>query len=324
MDRISTTQGQLLPIKGSKGETASWLELMKLFHEAMSSGRWRKKYESPTDYLNAFAAASGNTPNTIRRYKAAYEFLQRQAEKKPKVWDPFAGGGGLAPAFTSVELIKRIHDVEPKAAERVFLRHRKGETTFRELKAEYDNLLGGRVDTIFANPPFADAIPLADAKKLGHRRNRRLSDDVRAMLEPHVSELSGPQARLYVGKYKFEFVDPSAVAVGVDGTSVSYVDGYEYVPSGPEMAPAQMRSLLADLTFQASFFRKFWVVFGEYCASANAIRSKLDRLHENSIGFAVENAQGQLRSLKKPADGHHADRQDLARAEVFSQGVSLS
>lgn len=321
MDRIATSYHQLLPVKGSEGKTASWIDLMKLFSEVMSSGRWRKEYESPTDYLNAFAAASGNTPNTIRRYKAAYEFLQRQAEKKSKVWDPFSGDG-LAPAFTSVELIKRIHDVEPKAAERVFLQHRKGETTFRELKAEYDTLLGRRVDIILANPPFADAIPLADAKKLGHRRSRRQNDDVRSMLEPHVSELSGPQARLYVGRYKFEFVDPSAVAVGVDGTSVSYVDGYEYVPSGPELGPAQMRSRLAELTFQASFFRKFWVVFGEDCASANAIQSKLERLQESSIGFVVENAEGRLQSLKNPADGLHAERQDLARAEVFSQGVN--
>ncbi|OUC14613.1 MAG: hypothetical protein B0A82_11200 [Alkalinema sp. CACIAM 70d] len=334
----------LARIKGEPGNTPHWTTVAKEVAEIRNSGEWRGKYASPTEWLEAAAKASGRTPNTIRRFLAAWTFLENSRDKPP--FDPFLGDGALTLELLNrtahagagkkrirsldigvVELAKRINDIAPNQAVTALQRYIADDMSYRDVKRLYDQLVAGKAASLAPGSPRLKSIetfPVIDAGKLGLRRVRQDKESLAELLSKEIQEFSGTAAKVFAHKYSFEFVAPDAVSIGRDGFTVEFVDGFALEKLGSHPAPGTMRKVIAEAAFSSTFFRRYWLLIDGAAESAAEIARAMETLQLSAVGIAIfkqKSTKKPFEIILRPSNKPSPDRHDLSRAAVMNQGV---
>ena len=323
----SAVQVALATIKGVSGSKPHWIVVAKLTEDIRRSGNWQPEYSSPTDWLEAVAEASGYSPNTIRRFIAAFKYLEERGPRtRAYVADPFCGGGrGLA--FAPVELIKRINDLSPKQADATFTQLEAGKLSFRDIKHRYDKLFAGKVDVIVGNPPYEQPTETprsSDVAKLGTRHGHHEKQSLAQVVQSEVDVLSGSNsARVFSDHYVFEFVAPDVVAVGQEDFSVTFVDAFDHLKLSSKAPPSTIRKAIGDIAFNSSFFRRYWVILDTSSDAADLLIAAFSKLDLKSVGIAKTDLadHAHFEIVLEPSAPPSPDRHDLARSAILSQGI---
>lgn len=304
----------LAVISGEEGSKPHWIVVASQVEEIRQSGAWRLAYNSPTEWLEAAAKAANLTPNTLRRFLAAFRYLKTKQAADSSI-DLFSGSSAFD--IGAIELIKRIGDISPSKADEYLTQHMKEDVSYRDIKRGYD--------LIVVNPPYAtSATANPDAGKLGLRRTHDVKKRLADVVQKQIGDLSDTEdAKVLPGRYEFEFASPDVVAVGSKEFSVDFVDGFEFKRLGTKVAPSALRRAIADIAFAATFFRRYWVFIDADHEAASALNTSIEKLGLLSVGiaFAPEPAAKKLKILRRPKAPPSPDRHDMARQAVLAQGL---
>lgn len=329
---LATISGELSSVVGGKPH---WIAVANSVEDIRRSGNWQPEFESPTAWLEAAAKASGYTTNTIRRFIAAVKFLERKGSKTEKyLLDPFCGGGRHGLEIGHIELIKRVDDISPTTADLMLDRLDGSGITFRDIKKQYDELVG-RSNFVVVNPPYSTSKTISpefaklvlasvDAGKLGLRRSHQDKRTVKNIVQREISRLSDSNAaKVFADRYKFDFVAPDVVAVGQEDYSVSFVDAFELKKLSKHSPPNTVRKAVGEIAFASTFFRRYWVLLENGSDAGALLNEAFDTLKISSVGIAtVDLAEVQeIEILRRPSAPPTPDRHDIARSSILSQGI---
>ena len=112
----------------------NWYSVAKTVDDAIKSHGWTPGQAAVTEWVGEAARVVGLTPNTIGRMLAVRDF-----------YDTLAGSPGAKPQgdpdslpFTSLEILKRIHGVNPDVARNLLDAAMSGKLSSRRLRERYD------------------------------------------------------------------------------------------------------------------------------------------------------------------------------------------
>lgn len=329
----------LKALDAAKLRKAPWQELATVIETVRSTGAWKDRYTTPTAWIAAAAHASGYSAGALNRMIACLRFLKLIVSEKPglsgasEILDPAAGAGLLS----SVELLKRIYDVDPGRARELISVVAGHAITFRQLKAEYDKVISApQPDLIVGNPPFAGRRGSAAdneflmhyvgvaANKLGIRHSRQFEDNAFAIIKRNLVDLSGPGASIHLRRYRFKFANPDAVAIQRTGFSLVALDGFEFRNITAPIARNALNKLMAEIALSASFFRRYWLVLPRHGDFASRIADEAKELGLFSLGILEIVPQDKVTITLRPSKEPAPDRQEAAKREVFASGVPTS
>lgn len=304
-------------IKRAHGSNAGWVVVASSVDAFRKSGDWRDYYPSPTDWLNAAAKEAGVTTNTLRRMISAAEFLKT---KSPVAFEESLRASLQSPklAFGTVELIKRIDDIAPVEADKALALHLDSKLSFREAKKQYDWVAGrgGKVDVVFANPPWGSMGP---AKIASHRAHAKRSA-LHRLVESHISSMSGIDPFCGSGgwslldRHSFKYVRPDVAAVGKPEGEPTFVDGFDLQTLPAGWSQTSSKKIISEIAFNASFFRRYWIVLDSDPEDAKELSKSFDELSLYNVGIALlaPGEQDDLKLIRSPAGKPDPDRQSLA------------
>lgn len=198
--------------------------------------------------VKAACDESGFSQNTINRMLAVKGFFDTVAGKV-KVLDGIDPNGL---SFPSLEVVKRLHQVNPDEGLRALSEVATGSITFRELRDRYNRLI-------------ADNSSKASAHQLSKREGADFEEAAldRVCIESQL--LFGEGKKIIFSKtsslnlpFQIRFV---AQEVGADGAR-SGLYGLEFFYSrSEENFKKRIESFLSRLLFNAGFFTATWVIF---------------------------------------------------------------
>ncbi len=273
----------LTQIAGARAHAMPWQHVAMIVGNVQDAGTWAPRFSSPTQWLDAAAGASGYTPNVLRRMVTLREFLRRSNLLPEGTANGLSAG---AIPLGSLELLKRWHDIAPDQAAGALDKVIDGSLKYRELKRLYDaeltNSVNGSAGAVF----------------------------------------SGGDAPLYFRRYKFNFVDPDAVAIGRSGLSLKFAIGFEFRRIGRYLAKGQYNKILAELSFASSFFRSYWLVVPRSSELAIKISRDLAKLECFSMGVAeFDEDSKELKVRASPSTEPVPDRTRGTLDSILRQGI---
>lgn len=305
-------------------QNKDWITIARILAEVRESGAWRKSFPSHSDWLNAVAAALDYSPATLRRMIAARSFLDDVTGQEPKlqVMDPAVGSGGFL--LSTIEILKRLHDLDPDAAMKRLWDVQSGRVGYRSLKKEYDSYFPDLdSSSVVRNPPYQQRSPFppADSAKVGVRRAKLFAEQAQKAVAAQLEEFSGPGCSFHFRRYRFDYASPDAVAIGRKGFSIEFVDGFEFRQLGSRLPRSELNRLLADLALASTFFRRYWLITTAHARTLESLSRSLDRLALRSVGLGQARDE-RIEIAAAPSGAPTPDRQELGKAAVYGQGIT--
>jgi hypothetical protein len=203
-------------------------------------------FNSSAEVMLRFASARKVTVNTVRRQLAAAHFLQHVLPKDRYAYIV----ENDTPPFNTVEVLKKIHDIDPKSAEEML-----------------PSVLGRRVTFLSISEKYhaaQTAIPQT-GKSIAARRDVAIEfeKEVIETLVLNPSVLYGPKLLPKIdvprrGKVDFAFALPDAVA-NYELNRLRLYDGIE-VRMPTDNARHQIWQILERIHLMATFFTHTWLI----------------------------------------------------------------
>lgn len=221
--------------------------------------------------LKDASEVSGYSINTINRMLAVKVFFDSVMEEIPEI----AGVDANTLSFPSLEVVKRLHQLDSKKGVSMFVDVAKGKVTFRELREYYNREIAG-------NPTVASAHQVARLEARDFEdavlQAVRFSADI---LFEDVTNLSISTKRSF----------PLSVdAVVYTQGSQNPIAGLEFIfLRNQENYNFNLDVLLQRSLFSSGFFQRYWVIFASITGKEriNRFCRIIDELDRVSIGVAV-------------------------------------
>ncbi|WP_341703644.1 hypothetical protein [Ferrovibrio sp.] len=318
-------------VRRALGSGGEWIRIADIASRVAASGTWREAYPSESDWMGAVAKAANVTTNTLRRYITAAAYLQNQA---PDVYNIFCGTGGAAPSrylsFIAVEIIKRMHDVSPAAADTALSALLDEKLSVRAVEKQYKALLSGALDpaarggdVVFTNPPYSRGEVALDPAKAASMRAYWQRFMLQEIVRSNLSTLSGtPKSSgcdaIELENIKLEFVRPDAIAAGKKNGRVTFLDGFDLKRIQIGTSRKAAKRVVIEAAFTSSFFRRYWLVLDADAADVQKVSKALVDLSVLNVGVALFSqwVNGPLRILQHPTGLPAPDRRSLALEEA--------
>lgn len=324
--RNSELEHALATITRAPGSKPDWQLVANTVERVRVSGAWQGAYPSPTEWLDAAAEASEYTTNTIRRFIAAWKFLEKLRSKEKNKKSPLAKSTSDL-AIGTVELIKRMHDINPEEARAALAQHLDKKLSFRDAKKRYDSMFptidpfaggGAYVTASEMRPHFLQL----DASKIGSRRAHAAGRGLAGLISASIETFSGPDAtRVRTSGYKLDYASPDAIVLGRNGTG-PFVDGFSYRRLPSAASKAALIKFIGEIAFASTFFRRYWVIADGRRDEADAFANSLNELEIKSVGIALIDSEKQerLAFIRIPSAPPTPDRTTTAiRAASLSE-----
>lgn len=312
--RNSELEHALATITGAPGSKPDWQLVANTVERVRESGAWQGTYPSPTEWLDAAAEASKYTTNTIRRFIAAWKFLEKlRSKEKNKKSLLVKSTSDLA--IGTVELIKRMHDISPEEAQVALSEHLEKKLSFRDAKKRYDNMFP-TIDPFAGSGAYVSAGDMRphflqlDAGKIGSRRAHAAGRGLTELISSSIEKLSGPgSTRVRTIGFKFDYASPDAIASGRSG-AVPFVDGFSYRRLPSTASKAALIKFIGEIAFASTFFRRYWIIADGRRDEAEAFANSLNELEIKSIGIALIDAgeKDRLALIRTPSAPPIPDR----------------
>lgn len=314
------TKDALAALKDAKLEKRDWREVSGIVNEILSSRAWRGEFENMSAWLEAAGEISGYSSSMLRRMVAVRDFLDREKETygEPNI---LVDTTTRAP-FAAMELLKRIHDIDPSAAKEVFGKILSSDVSHRDVQATYQELSGtGKLSWQFPNKHAGSQLRGSRAGRGQVNAFLQVGDEI---LRRNLSDLTGDsQARCYFRAFRFQYVPPLAVALRFKDNGIAWVDAFDFRrPNRTAMARGH-KQMLAEVAFGATFFRNYWIIVDERDDIAEVLTRDVRALGLHSVGIAEIDTDdlGKFRIHQKPELGAQPDRQAQTIKEIMGQGI---
>ncbi|MCJ9430021.1 hypothetical protein [Kordiimonas marina] len=307
-------------IKDAKREKTDWREVSGIVGEILQTRAWRDKYENMSAWLESAGEVSGYSPSMLRRMVAVRDFLSRAKEEfgEPEI---LTDTTTRAP-FAAMELLKRIHDIDPGKAKEVFGQILTGDVSHRDVQAIYQSLSGAAAMQQRRSDGRQD--PKSSNSVNGRKQFNTLLQLGPELVDQNLAMLTGDiQARAYFREFRFAYASPTAVALRYKDNGIAWIDAFDLRWSGKSIQGIKRKQMLAEIAFGATFFRNYWVVIDQADDVANALAKDAQVLSLHSVGIAMVDAKDpdKLHVIKKPELSAQPDRQYISIKEVLTQGI---
>ena len=226
--------------------------------------------------VKAACDASGFSQNTINRMLAVKGFFDSAAGKVKALND--VDPNSLS--FPSLEVVKRLHQINPDEGLRALSEVAKGSITFRKLRDRY-------------NRRIADDASKASTYQLSKREGFEFEDAALNWFGRKIWDLFGQDARLVYAKVPAQYFPfpISAAAQDVGNPAInSVVYGIEYFYfRDEENYRRRIETFLQRLLLSYRFFPVTWVIFPSDMGTEriNAFASILDLFSCSSVGIMM-------------------------------------
>jgi hypothetical protein len=236
------------------------------------------------------AEASGFSTNTLNRMLAVRGFLDSVKDETPELQ---AGIDPNSISFPSLEVVKRLYQVNHEEGRRLLAEVVRGEITYRELRKQYNKLI-------------AENVGVASSHQIARIAGRDFENAALAALHSSEDEFfKDLKITTEVPKSLPLQIDAVGYQEDADGHSVPLI-GFEFKAYREQSNWKQILELLVyRAQFAANFFQCFWVVFS---SSVGVDRIEIfsrifDELGCPSIGVAVLIMDSeQLEIVRQPKD----------------------
>lgn len=315
-------------LENARSRKLDWREIGRALTDVDSSGAWRDLYETPTAWLTAVANATELSEGFLRRIRLAYRFIADWQAKHPKA-NLLSSDTHLS--FISAEILKRLHDIEPKKAEALLAEVGKRKVAHHEIKAAYASVVGPSRTIMkpeaelggILGPGIHRAKNLS-ASKLGIRQTQAFVVNAFKAVQDNLDQLCGRgETAIPFRFYKFDFTAPQAVAVGLVSSGVKFADGIDFRNIMSMPPRGQKIQLLGEIALSSTFFRRYWLVLPAKSPFTTSLADDLQELDLHSVGVATwsSDAPGELEIVARPRGNPVPDRQEIGRADVLRQGI---
>lgn len=219
-------------------------------------------------------AACGYSLNTLARMIAVRSFFDsaKNQVKGLNTIDP----NNLS--FPSLEVVKRLHQVNPEAGIIMFSEVANGRITYRKLREHYNQVIQNNKSR-------------ASVQQISKRHIRKYKDAAFDAIISSTRVLFGNDENLIINKFSrippFS-VDAIAFTAGTDLNAANF--GFHFFFFlGNENPIRRLELLLSDLIFKSYFFSGIWVIFPSTLGEIRikAFSETLDLLDRNNIGIAI-------------------------------------
>lgn len=332
---IEALLGQLSDLKGKKD---AWRDVAKCLSSVEAHPGFASRFETKAAFLAHAATLTGYTPNALQRMQTTETFVSEVLPRDERfMFDPACGSGGfLVSAMLSLsklEVAKRAYEADRTRGWGLVRDVLGDRVTFRALKDQYDQLFdvprtaGG--DIIVSNPPFGSSTTLDQAfiatqptaRSRAIRSAARQEKTTAEIVRSQLSLFCGTtDASLYVGRYKFDLADPDAVAIGLKGSGIDFVDALDLHALDSHASPSKQRQDVARLAMASRFFHHYWVQVGERSTGLSWLQSALERLSLDNVGLYTISRQEPI-ILIPPQKGGDEELQAEVRQAILKRGI---
>jgi len=313
-------------LRNAKTERRDWREVAEILDEIVSSAAWKGRHDTPMGWYQEAAEISGYSVGVLRRMAALSGFLKK-AKGEFDDYEKLTSESRRFP-FATMEILKRIFDMDPEKAKELFPKILKRDITHREVQEVYSSFTGppqrfrGR-DGQVSGKLSVGAEPRA-MNKYGARAGKEFACYVFEAAKVNATKLTGnAKASLHFQRYKFDYASPDAVAVLLKGSAVEWVDGFDcrFINSG--LVRGRRIQLVSEVALAATYFRQYWLIVPKAGHLGMSLVHDVRTLELHSVGVAEFDKERpeNLRVLLKPELPPVPDRQAAAREHVIEKGV---
>ena len=227
----------------------------------------------PVRRLKDASDACGYSANTINRISVVREFLDAVKDSIPEL----QGTDPNTLPFTSLEVVKRLHQVDRTQGIRMLVEVTTGRITIRKLKELY-------------KATVAENTNAASAHQVARFEARDFEEAALKAVRASVDQLFGVKQNLLIERLGASPFSISAVVYKQSTRDkLPPLFGLDFAFIRDQEKTVNLDPLLLRTLVSASFFQRYWVVFaasiGEDCIRDFSLI--LDELERASIGVAV-------------------------------------
>lgn len=317
-----TEEEALAALAEARANKKGWLRIAELLEVVRDSDIGGSPGKLSVAFMEAAARVTRYAPIFLRRMSRARTFLFDFDREHPslRLLEQLDGGTGQ---FSKVELLARLYKMAPAKALEIVGPLAEGSLRMKDLDLIYREAIGAPMPANFSADPFG-GVPAFPAPRppLGKPRRRFLNPFHQACwdaLQKDVAKLSGEGDVRLSCEFKFTYFNPFAIAVGMKGFGIDFVDGFYPAELPAEPSRAELNRVLRDVAFQAPFFRRFWVLapLGE---SKDKIGAELTAINLEAIGCAELRQKG-LSIYKRSSGMMAAQNQALLASNLLEAGI---
>jgi hypothetical protein len=225
----------------------------------------------PARRLREAADASGYSPNTLNRMIVVKDFVDVVKDRVPEL----RGIDANSLSFTALEVVKRLHQVDPEQGIEMLLKVLTGRITIRKLREKYDSTVAEKTD-------------VASAHQIARFETRDFDDAALTAVQVSAHRLFDEPFHLSLKPMIF----PPISVVGYRSRNRSShmpAVGFDFFLTRATDQSGNLDRLLHRTLFNSGFFTRYWVIFAstvgrqrisDFCM----IMKELDRI---SVGVAV-------------------------------------
>lgn len=285
-----TAEEALAALKEARDSREGWLRIAEILDRVRDSDVGGRTGKLSVAFIEEAAKASRYAPAILRRMSAVRIFLSEFDRAHPDVGFRERLDGSTA-QFSKLELFARLHKVAPDKALEIAGAVADGSITQKTLDLIYREASGRPLPGHLNQDPFSGTLAAPVDLSVGKRNSAKtcLSTFHEACwkaLEKDVGKLSGEGDVRLSRDYRFTYLTPFAVAVGVKDFGIEFVDGYYPIALPAELSRTQLNRTLREIAFQAPFFRQYWVLVPPTEAVATKIYDGLAAIGLEAVGCA--------------------------------------
>lgn len=316
-----TEEEALAALAAARANKTGWLRIAELLEAVRASDIGGKPGKLSVAFIETAAKASRYAPAMLRRMSAARTFLFDFDRQHPslRLLDRLDGS---AAQFSKVEILARLNKMAPERALEIAGQVAEGALRTKDLEQIYREAMGLPQPAYLDGDPFG-GVPAFPQSKAGVSRMRRLfptpfHQACWVALQKDVAKLSGEGDVRLSCDFRFTYFNPFAIAVGVKEFGIAFIDGFYPCVVSPAMARSDLNRMLKDLSLQAGFFRRYWIMVPS--AIADLIRVELDAVGLHGAGLA-ELVSGSMTVRRETASSIVSPQQARLVTEVLEAGV---
>ncbi|QWV97287.1 hypothetical protein KP005_18380 [Geomonas nitrogeniifigens] len=254
---------ELEELKESKNNWYAVALIVSKLKESAGAGHTARR-------LKQAAIASGYNPNTLNRMLVVKDFLDAVNDGVPKLQ-------GIDPnslPFTTLEVVKRLHQVDPEQGIQMLLEVIEGKITIRKLREKYQSIVADKAD-------------VASAHQTARLEAREFEAAALKAVQASADRLYQEPFDLSVKSQSFPV---AVVGYKSRGPRVPFPAlGFDFFLMRASDQAANLDRLLQRTLFNCGFFRRYWVIFASTVGRQSVvdfctIMKELTRL---SVGVAV-------------------------------------
>ena len=267
----------LAVINDYKESGRNWYRLAGLVGEISTRETWRSHFKSNNDWLDEASKISGYHATVMRRMIRARDFLDRLVDQgyiflKDENDIPLA----------VLELLERMYPLNPERTKELVDSALNKGVTFRQVKAEYDDIVSMQSNNTGGSSTFA---------RLSHAFQLRAGKTIKKT----VSVLSGDGNIKVIKRAQTSFSFPlrNDILIAVIKTQSDEMDFDGYIPYfilTHESIKSHI-SLLVSISYHCEFFRRLWIVLpdGPGIDFIEELSGKLRMMELYNVAFAILN-----------------------------------